>query len=158
MDKIRILVVDNEEDWRFIWMDELRRHGGFSVDIAEDFLKATSLIAERVYEGAIIDKGGRDLIEKPSPAYDYHDGLRLIKQLKEEQPFCRIVLETGEAFSRSVFDCGAAVFLNKGYVAEYNDEVVKFLSKGALQKEEINRPIIDWSGRNEIKHLGVERW
>jgi ActR/RegA family two-component response regulator len=158
MDNIRILVVDNKDDWCKKWVNELCIRGIFSVDTAITFLDATTLIQNNIYEGAIIDKGGKDLIEKPSPTYDYHDGLRLIEELKKTQPFCRIILNTGEAFSRSVFECGASVFLNKGVYAEHSDTIIDMLSLGALRQNEINVPILDFSTEESPRHFGRERW
>lgn len=146
MNQVRVLVVDDDPEWIEIWTDELAEKGAV-VESAANMQEAREKVRSGVfYEAAIVDKGGREKID--NPVYGYHDGLELVKTLREVNPACRIVIATGESFSRSVFEVGVNGFVDKSLMdAEW---VAGYVSRGFLRPDEMGRPIQNFSGEGSF--------
>ncbi len=153
MDKIRALVVDDDGDWAIIWEDKLTNLG-MEVEIAHNLTQARFIIrSNRQFEVAVLDKGDRGT---QNELYGYHDGLVLAKEIRNQIPWCRILIATGEEFSRTVFDCGANAFAEKGYVADYLESILEYLGRGSLEVGEEKRSIVNLTEGN-IWRRQIER-
>lgn len=143
MKNLRILIVEDDEDWRDILEEDLTR-AGLQFLAAESFDHALQLArnSDVVFDGAIVDKGGKGSF-RGIASFGYHDGLIVISALRENQPFCRTILLTGESFSMSAQQSGAFAFSDKGWLNK--QRLLNEINKGPLHPNEIGQPTINIS-------------
>lgn len=127
MENYKILIVEDDKDWQEAISESLKREG-FQVTLADTFNKAEYALRHNTYDGAVIDKGGKASAFESPTGYNYHDGLRVIASIQENQPWCRTVLMTGESYSKSAEISGAHGFADKGWV-DFR-KVTDFLGRG----------------------------
>ena len=108
----RILIVDDEEDWRRALRITLQR-AGFQIDAASTAAEAWEFIRSNAYDLAILD------ISLTPGDSSNDDGMRLLRQLAEGGllgPMRIVILSAHvrvEFMREAVRLCGVADFLNK---------------------------------------------
>jgi DNA-binding NtrC family response regulator len=104
MNKINVLLVDDEEDLVTALVDRLNIRG-FNADACVNFNDAINQIEKKKYDIIIIDVKLRGI-----------NGIRLMKIMKESQPSLKVILITGhgtEAEGREGIMLGAYDYLIK---------------------------------------------
>jgi len=103
---VHLLIVDDEEAIRFSMSEYFTQHG-FNVDTARELEEAEELLGKNSYEVVI-----QDLRLGPSD----HDGLQVIKLIRDRNPETRIVVLTAYGSAEvedEVLRCGADAILRK---------------------------------------------
>jgi DNA-binding NtrC family response regulator len=114
MEGIRVLIVDDEEDFRITLANRLKKRK-FAVLEAEDGLRALEIIRTYPVDVAIVD------IKMPGL-----DGLETLKRIKEINPLVEVIMLTGHASVESGIEgmkLGAFDYLMKP--CDINDLVLK---------------------------------
>lgn len=98
------LVVDDIADWRFLFSEMFERLD-WRVDEADNVPDALKLIerGSHQYHVAIVDKGGSGAWSGEPDIIGHRDGLRVLKELKSENPGCIRILATGEPWNPNAF-------------------------------------------------------
>jgi DNA-binding NtrC family response regulator len=114
MEGIRILLVDDEEDFRLTLANRLRKRKLEVLDVG-DGLKAVTMVRERPIDVAVID------VKMPGM-----DGLETLRQIKQINPMLEVIMLTGHASIESGIEgmkLGAFDYLMKP--CDINDLLLK---------------------------------
>ncbi|HDL04389.1 MAG: response regulator [Candidatus Zixiibacteriota bacterium] len=136
MANIKVLIVDDEEDFRDILSQRMMARG-FNVDTAESGPRAIEMIALQEYDAVILDLAMPEM-----------DGLETLSRLLEKQPALQVIMLTGRGTIQQGVEAvkkGAADFLEKP--AEIETLVSKVeaahTKKTDRFEEELNKKITD---------------
>ncbi|MCX5698450.1 MAG: response regulator [Candidatus Omnitrophica bacterium] len=111
----KILVVDDEKEWCYFLKEYLTRRG-YSVDTADDGLKAKDLLAKQAYDCVFFDCNMPGLT-----------GVELIKVIQEKSPQAKKIMISGydlinEDFAKGL---GVDIFLRKPFSLESIQEAIE---------------------------------
>ena len=126
----RILVADDEESIRWVLSKALKKQG-FTVDLAEDGLKARALAAANHYDLAVLD------IKMPGI-----QGLDLLKEFRSNHPDTLVVIMTAEATMEhavSAMKHGAYDYLTKPFDLAALDAIIVKAEKAAEVTGQIDK-------------------
>jgi DNA-binding NtrC family response regulator len=120
MNKIKLLIIDDEDDLVNILAERLRFRG-FEADAVTNFSDAVKLLEKKEYNLAIIDVKLKGI-----------NGIQLMKLIKDEQKEIKVILITGhgtEEEARKGIKLGASKYLVKPVnidvlIKEINDTVL----------------------------------
>lgn len=122
IDKIHVLVVEDDPDWAELICDDCARLGWRTTlkDNVPDAIR--QLESEDTYFDILIaDKGGSNALRGGTDIIGHRDGLSVLRLSNILQPHCIRVLATGENWTHSLFadsSLGLHIFLDKGFYAE----------------------------------------
>jgi two-component system response regulator AtoC len=154
---IRVLIVDDEETYRFM-LSSLLESEGFVPDTASDGVQAINTVQKKAYDVVLLD------VKMPKV-----DGLEVLKFIKENFPDIEVVMLTGVGDVKIAVECmklGAYDYLTKPYTTdellttiERAMERRNLLRENTLMKSELSRlsGVSEIVGRSEAlqKVLGV---
>ena len=136
MANIKVLIVDDEEDFRDI-LSQRMMNRGFDVDTAESGIKAVEMIEVNDYDAVILDLAMPEM-----------DGLETLNRLLAKQPALQVIMLTGRGTIQQGVEAvkmGAADFLEKP--AEIETLVSKIEAAHSKKvdrfEEELNKKISD---------------
>ena len=121
---IRLLIVDDEEDLVTFLAHRLRKRG-IDVTMALSGAEAVSAANELTMDVAVVDLKMPDM-----------DGIAVIEQIKDAQPFCEVIMLTGHGSHDSAWEAGrlqAFRYLMKPYDFE---ELHEHIMQAATQKRD----------------------
>ena len=136
MADIKVLIVDDEEDFRDILSQRMISRG-FAVDTAESGIRALEMADRSEYDAVILDLAMPEM-----------DGMETLKKLLAKKPALQIIMLTGQGTIRQGVEAvkmGAADFLEKP--AEIETLVSKIEAAHSKNvdrfEEELNKKISD---------------
>jgi len=124
--KKRILVVDDEEDIRFVLRMLLERHG-FEVETAEDGLDALEKIRSQKFDLVILD------ILMPKM-----DGFQVAKRMEQMGVQTPVIMLTAKADDESMWEgyrSGATLYVPKPFDNKYLLDAVRYLIGDISEQE-----------------------
>ena len=104
MDSARVLLVDDEKDFRETLSDRMEARG-MQVDCAENGVMALGMIKDRKYDAIVLDLAMPEM-----------DGIETLKRMLAEQPNLQIIMLTGHGSVKDGVEAvkaGAVDFLEK---------------------------------------------
>ena len=126
-ERIDLLIVDDDEDFRQSVLRRFQRHG-YQVQDAADAEQALALCERRHFDVAVVD------MVMPGMS-----GIQLLEKLRRSQPECEVLILTGRGTIETAVEAmkqGAFDFLNKPFpLAELETLVNKAYEHGRLVKE-----------------------
>jgi len=136
MAKIKVLIVDDEEDFRDILSQRMIARG-FDVEAAESGFKALEMAAEASYDAIILDLAMPEM-----------DGLETLKKLLENNPALQVIMLTGQGTIQQGVEAvkmGAADFLEKPAEIEALVSKIEAAHSKKVDRfdEELNKKISD---------------
>lgn len=150
-DRKSILIVEDESDWRDIYIDDCTRRG-WKITAFDNVSAALHEIesGDHIFDAAIVDKGDNEVVRRGPEIIGYRDGLTVLRRLKELQPTCIRILATGESWSHSLFTDPSLrlhVFLDKGFYVEFGQPMCQIIQEGHLHHIPENTIVFSPTGR-----------
>lgn len=119
MRKPAILVIDDEVEVGTFFEFYLREERGYPVDVANSGHEARALLAEKKFDLALVD------LKLPDT-----DGITLLKEIKETNPACEVIIMTGYSTVRTAVEAmklGALDYIDKPF--EELDELDQIIDR-----------------------------
>ena len=107
MNKPEVLVIDDEVEVCSFFEFYLREERNYSVDVAYNGIQARKLVQSKKYDLALVD------LKLPDT-----DGITLLKEIKDVNPDCEVVIITGYSTIKSAVEAmkmGAFDYLEKPF-------------------------------------------
>lgn len=115
-----VLIVEDDENWRELYQEECQKRGWrhIAFDNVPQALRLIESSDPRMFDIAIVDKGGSNALRGKPDIIAHRDGLTVLRTLKEHQPTCVRMLSTGESWSPELFSdptLALHIFIDKGF-------------------------------------------